>query len=142
MPINAFLVYNGFDADLYAITIYMRIKTLSDLAKPAVQAPLTFLPGCMTSRLVNETGTFIQYSVFVESTQPAARTWGIYKFNITFPTLCSSHQDPCPASAPPAASSGINLKLFQHLLATLNLPGISPSPSISSGSTEPIMENI
>ena len=87
VPISAFLVYNGFDADLYAITIYMRIKTLSNLAKPAVQASLTFLPGCMTSRLVNYMGTFIPFSVFMESTPHAARTWGLNKFNITFPTL-------------------------------------------------------
>ena len=35
MLISAFLVYNSFDADLDAITIYRRIKTLPDLAKLA-----------------------------------------------------------------------------------------------------------
>ena len=53
MPISAFLVYDGFDADLEVITIYGHIKNLDNLSEPAVQALLTFLHGCMTSRLVN-----------------------------------------------------------------------------------------
>ena len=142
MPISAFLVYNGFDMDIYFITIYRCIKTLDNLAKPAVQALITFLCGCMTSILVNDMGTLIPSSVFMDSTPPTALTWGINKFNITFQTLCSSHQEPGPASDPPAASSDINLNLFQHFLSTLNLPGLSPSPAIASGSTEPIMEDI
>ena len=116
MPISAFLVYNGFDVDLYAITIYRHTKTLPDLSEPAVQTLLTFLCGCMTSRLVNDTVTFIPSSVFMESTPPAARTWGLNKFNITFPTLCSSHHETGPASASPVSLSDINLKLFQHFL--------------------------
>ena len=96
----------------------------------------------MTRILVNDTGTFIPSSVFMELTTPADRTWGLNKFNTTFPTLCSSHQEPGPASDPPAASPDINLKLFQHFLSNLKLPGLSPSPAIASGSTQPILEDI
>ena len=120
----------------------MRINTLPNLAEPAVQALLTFLRGCITSRLINYTGTFILSRVFMESTPPAARMWGRNKFNIIFPTLCSSHHDLGPDSAPPAASSYIYLNLFQHFLSTFKLPGLSPSTAISRGSTEPIMEDI
>ena len=74
MIIITFLVYNGFDADLYTITIYRRTKTLPGLSKLAVQALIIFLRGSMTSRLVNDTRTFIPSSVFMESTPPAART--------------------------------------------------------------------
>ena len=77
MPISAFIFYNGFNADLDVITIYRRIKTLDNLAKPAIQTLLTFLCGCTTSRLVNDTGTFILSIVFMESTPLVARTWGI-----------------------------------------------------------------
>ena len=77
MPICAFLVYDGFDADLDAITIYRRITTLPDLSKPVVQALLTFLCGYMTIRLVNYTGTFIPSSVFKGSTPPGVHTWGL-----------------------------------------------------------------
>ena len=76
MTINSFLVYDGLNTDLDTITIYRRIKTLDNLDEPAIQALLTFLRGCMTSRLVNDTGTFIMYSVFMESKPPADRTWG------------------------------------------------------------------
>ena len=86
-PIIAFLVQNGFDEDLDTITIYKRIKTLDNLSEPYIQALLTFLHGCMTSRLVNDTGNFIPSIFFMDSTPPGARTWGLNKFNITFPTL-------------------------------------------------------
>ena len=52
------------------------------------------------------------------------------------------HQEPGPASAPPAASPDIDLKLFQHFLSALKLPGLPPPPAIASVSTEPIMEDI
>ena len=78
--------------------------------------------------MVNDTGTFIVSSVFMDSTPTAYLKWGINKFKITFPTLCYSHQDPGPASDPPATSPYINLNLLQHFLSTLKLPGISPSP--------------
>ena len=142
MPISAVLVYYSFDKDLDAITISRRVKTLDKLSEPAVQALLTFLRGCMTSRLVNDTGTFIPSSVFMDSTPPAACMWGLNKFNMTFPTLCSSHQEPGPDLDPPSASSDIYLNLFQHFLSTLKLPGLSPFPAIAGGSTEPIMEDI
>ena len=89
MPIRAFLVYNVFNADLESISIYRRIKTLYNLSEPSIQSLLTFLHGCMTSRLVNDTRTFITSSVFMDSIPPAACTRGINKFNITFTTLCS-----------------------------------------------------
>ena len=103
MPISAFRVYDGFDAELDTITIYRRIKNLPDLSELDFQELLTFLRDCMTSRLVNDTGNFIPSSVFMDSTPPAARTWGINKFNINFTTICSSHQEPGPASALPVA---------------------------------------
>ena len=87
MTIISFLVYYVFNADLYAITIYQRIKNLDNLNKPAIQEFLTFLRGCMTRIPVNNTGTFIPSSVFMDSTPPAARTWGINKLNITVTTL-------------------------------------------------------
>ena len=142
MIISAFLVYDGFDTYLDTIIIYRRIKTLPDLSEPAIQALLAFLCGCMTSILVNCTETFIPSSVFMESTPPAGLTWGLNKFNITFPTLLYSYQEPGTASDPPEAPSYINLNLFQKFLSTLKLPGVSPSPAISRGSTEPIMEDI
>ena len=74
MPISAFLFYDVFDVYIYAITIYRPIKTLDNLSKLAVQALLTFLCGCMTSRLENDTGTFILYSIFMDSNPPVART--------------------------------------------------------------------
>ena len=91
MLISAYIVYSGFYADPDATTIYRRIKTLDNLAKPSIQTLLTFLRGFMTNILVNDTITFIPYIVFMESTEPAYHTWGLNKFNITFPTLCSSH---------------------------------------------------
>ena len=139
MPIIEFLVYDGFDADLDAIAIYRRIKTLPDLVKPAVYAILTLLRGCRTIILVNYTGILIPFSVFMDSTPPADPTWGLNKLKITFPTLCSSYKEPGPYSAPPVASSYINLKLFQQFLPNIKLPRLSPSPEISSRSTEPIM---
>ena len=87
MPTSAFLVYDGFDADLDVITIYRHIKNLEKLSEPAVQALLTFLFGCMKSRLVNEMVTFILSSVFMYSTPPEAHKWGLNEFNITFPTI-------------------------------------------------------
>ena len=91
MLISSFLDYDGFDVNLDAITIYRRIKILPDLSKPAVQALHTFLRGCMASRMVNGTGTFILSRIFMESILPSVRTWGLNKFNITFTTICSSH---------------------------------------------------
>ena len=132
MPISAFLVYYGFDTDLDTITIYRPIKTLDNLSKPTVQTLLTFLRVCITRRLVNYKGTFIPSSVFMDSTPPEARTWGLNKFNITFPNLCSSHQEPGPASNPPAESSDIHLNSSQTFLSTLKLPGhplLLPSPA-------------
>ena len=122
MPISAFIFYNGFNADLDVITIYRRIKTLDNLYKTAIQALLTFLRGYMTSRLVNDTGTLIPSSVFMESTPPTTYMWGRNKFNTTFPTLCSPHQETGTDLAPPASSPYINLKLFQHFISAIKLP--------------------
>ena len=117
MPVSAFLVYDGFDADLDTIIIYRRIKTLDNLVKPAIQALLNFLRGCMTSILINDTGTFIPSNVFIDSTPSASHTWGLNKFNINFPTLFSPHKEPGPTSDPPAASPDININLFQRFLS-------------------------
>ena len=87
----------------------------------------------MTSRMVNDTGTFIPSNVLMESTTPVALTWGLNKVNITVTTLCSSHREPGTDSAPPTALSGINLNLFQHFLSTLKLPGLPPSTAIYRG---------
>ena len=73
IPISNFLVHDGFDADLDTITIYSHIKTLYNLAKPDIQALLTLLQGCMTSRLINDAGTFIMSNVFMDSIPPADR---------------------------------------------------------------------
>ena len=116
IPISAFLVYDGFYADLDIITIYRLIKTLDNVAEPAIQALFTFLRGCITRRLVNDTGNFIPTSVFMYSTPPVARKWGLNKFNITFPTLWYSHQESGPDSDPPASSQDININFFQHSL--------------------------
>ena len=132
MPISAFLVYDSLDAYLNAITIYRCIKDIYNLSEPAIQALPTFLRGCMISRMVNDTGTFILYIFFMESTPPAGRKWVLKKFNITFQTLSTPHQDPGPASDPPAASLDINLNLFQHFLSDLKLPGLSPPPIITN----------
>ena len=96
----------------------------------------------MTNRLVNYKRTFIPSSVFMDSTPPAAHTWGLKKFNIISPTICTLNQEPVPASAPPASSPDINLNLFQHYISALKLPGISPPPAITNAPTEPIMEDI
>ena len=117
MPVSAFLVYDGFDADLDTIIIYRRIKTLDNLVKPAIQALLNFLRGCMTSILINDTGTFIPSNVFIDSTPSASHTWGLNKFNINFPTLFSPHKEPGPTSDPPAASPDININSFQRFLS-------------------------
>ena len=89
IPISAFLVYDGFPTDLDAITIYRSIKNLNKLSEPAIQALLTLLHSCMTRRLVNDMRTFILSSFFTDLTPLEARTWGLNKFNRTFPTLCS-----------------------------------------------------
>ena len=130
MLISSFLVYDSFDADLDAITIYKRIKTLPDLSKLVAQTLLTFLRGFMTSTMVNDTGTFIPSIVFMDSSPPEARTWGLNKFIKTVTTLCSSHQDPGPDSAPPAASSDINLtrfNTFSQLSSSQGYPLLPPS---------------
>ena len=133
IPISDFLVYNGFDADLDAINIYRCIKNPYNLAKPAIRALLTFLRGCMTSILVNDTVTFIPSSVFMKSTPPSACKLWLNKLNITFPTVFTPHQEPVPASDPPVASRDNNLNLFQHFLSSLKLPGLSHLPAITNG---------
>ena len=65
ITISSLLVHDSFNTDLEAIKIYRRIKTLDNLNKPATQELFTFLRGCMTSRIVNNTGNFIPYSVFM-----------------------------------------------------------------------------
>ena len=56
--------------------------------------------------------------------------------------MCTPHQEQGTASAPPAASTDINLNLFQHFLSSLKLPDIFPPPEIAKGPTEYIMEDI
>ena len=112
MPISAFLVNDVFNADLDAITIYRGINTLENLNKPAIQALLTFLRECITSRLVNYTGTVTPSSVFMEATPPSAHIWGLKKCNTTFPNIYTPRQDPAPASAPTAFLTDINLNIF------------------------------
>ena len=142
VPISPFLVYDGLNADLDAIAIYRRIKTLENLNKPAIQALLTFICECTTRQLVDYTGNFIPPSVFVEPSPPAASKGGLNKFNTTLPTLCTPRQEPGPASARPAAFPDINLNLFQHFLSALKLPGISPPPTVTNSPIEPIIEDI
>ena len=84
---STFLVCDGFDIYLDVITIYRLIKTLDNVAEPAIQALFAFLRGSITRREVNDTGNFIPTSIFMYSTPPVACKWGLNKFNITFPTL-------------------------------------------------------
>ena len=142
MPIICFLVYNGLNTYLDAITIYRCINILEKNSKPTIQTLLTFLHGCMTSKLVDNKRNFIPSRVFMESNPFVARTWGLNKFNINFPNLCTLNQEPVPASDPTASSSDINLNSFQHFISSLKLTGISHTPAITKVSTEPIMEDI
>ena len=135
---GAFLVYYGFNTDLGSITIYKRVKTLYHQDEPSTQALLTFLWGCMTIRLVRDKRSFVPSSVFMESNPPTALTWGLKKFNTNFPNLFTPHQQPYLAAD--TSSPNINLKLFQHFLSVLKLPGLSPAPAITTGPTEPIVE--
>ena len=132
MTISTFLVYYGLKTDLDAITIYRHIKTLDNLNEPAIQELLTFLLGCMASRILNDMGTFIHISVFMEATPTEACKWGLKAFNTTFPTLYTQYQEPGPDQPPPAASPDINLNLFQHFISDPNLQGIPPPPSIDN----------
>ena len=59
IPICTFLVYNGFNIYLDLILIYKSIKNLFQQDKPDTQALLTFLIGCITGRIFNDTVTVI-----------------------------------------------------------------------------------
>ena len=94
----------------------------------------------MAGRIVNDTVTFIPYSVFVESTPPSARMCVLKELNTTFPNLFTPHQKPDPAAD--TALPNININLFRKFLLALKLPGISPEPVIATGPTEPITEEL
>ena len=51
MPIPAFLVYDGFEMDIDAVTVYKCVHALANLDETNMLALLSFLRGCMTSRL-------------------------------------------------------------------------------------------
>ena len=107
--ISIFLVYDSFNSDLDDITIYKCVKILDNLNEPFIQALITFLRGCITSRLVNDTGTFIPSSVFMEATPPLECTWGLKTFNTTLQTLWTPHQEPVPDLTTPSTSPDIIL---------------------------------
>ena len=94
----------------------------------------------MNIRLVNDTGTFLPSSLFVEATPTAERMWGLKKLNKTPPNLFTPHQDPYTYEA--TASTDIHPKLFHKFLSDLKLLGISPATVITTGTTEPITEEV
>ena len=117
MPIITFLVYDGFDMDLDAVTIYKRVQNLHNQQDPHVQAMLHFLRGCMTKRYKTnkDPTTFVDASYFLANPHPTAREWALRKFHESFPAL--TQNNPQAASI---TSQQPSFQLIQSLLQALN----------------------
>ena len=50
IPIPTYLVYDGFEKDLDAVTVYKRVKVLLTTDEPYIASFLSFLRACTTSR--------------------------------------------------------------------------------------------
>ena len=113
MPIPAFLVYDGFDKDLDAVTVYKRVHALANLEEPNMLALSSFLRGCMTSRLKHDVNTYAASQVFMAAPPPTARSWGVQKLSASFPALARA---PMPS---PSLGTDPNAALMAALLKSL-----------------------
>jgi len=113
MPIPAFIVYDGFEKDLDAVTVYKRVQALANRDVPSMIALSAFLRGCMTARLKNDTNTYASSQVFMAAPSPAARGWGVQKLISSFPALTR------PQMPGPSPSTDPNMALMAALLKSL-----------------------
>ena len=81
MPIPAFLVYDGFEIDIDAVTVYKRVHALANLDEPNMLALSSFLRVCMTIRLKNDVNTDAASQVFMAAPPPTVRGWGVQKLS-------------------------------------------------------------
>eukprot|EP00957_Ditylum_brightwellii_P196406 14965069-Ditylum_brightwellii.AAC.1 len=58
-PLHAFLLYNGFEADLQAKELYKRVLSLDNQANPYMTDAQIFLHTCLIKRNVNNPKTFV-----------------------------------------------------------------------------------
>jgi len=87
LPIPSFLVYDGFETVINAVTVYHRVSALDNQGEPNIVALSAFLRGCMTSRNQRDYNTYSASQVFMASSPPAARAWGVQKLLTSFPAL-------------------------------------------------------
>ena len=140
MLIVTFLVYDSFDQDLDAVTVYKQVQNLHNQQEPHVQAILHFLQGCMVKRYKTnkDPTTYVHSSFSLANPHPTAREWALHKFQENFPALQN------PQTAPPSTQNQQpNLQLIQTLLQALNpQAAISAMTTQAPGPTAPKYEEL
>ena len=141
MPIITFLVYDGFEQDLDAVTVYKRVQNLHNQTEPHVQAMLQFLRGCMVKRYKTnkDPTTYVDPKIFFANQHPVAPEWALRKFQATFPSLQSNPQTASQTTQVPNP----NLQLIQTLLQALNPQAATVATSTPQpGPTAPKYEEL
>eukprot|EP00957_Ditylum_brightwellii_P064845 4919553-Ditylum_brightwellii.AAC.1 len=72
-PLPAFLLYNGFEADLQAEELYEQVLSLNNQAEDYIMHAQNFLRTCLVKRNVNDPKTFVDPAVFMSTAPSAAK---------------------------------------------------------------------
>ena len=87
MPIPLFLVYDGSETYLDAVTVCHHVNALDNQEEQHIVALSAFLRECMTSRNQRDSNTYSTSQVFMASSSPAERAQGVQKLLTSFPSL-------------------------------------------------------
>ena len=123
MPIPSFQVYNGFETDFDAITVYNRVSALDNQRDQNIVALSAFLRGFMTSRNQRDSNTYSASQVFMASSPPTARVWGVQKLLNYFPALKPKRE----ANKTPTPNAVLMAALLKSLIPQASSSSISPA---------------
>ena len=134
IPIPAYLVYDGFEKDLDAVTVYKRVKALLTTDDPYIASILSFLRACTTSRNKDDNSTYDSTDTFMAAVPAVANTWGLQKFKTLYPLLCAR---PAAISGAPGGETP-SVKFFETMLQALhNTKNAKPSEETGPTANNP-----
>ena len=74
MPLPSFIIYDGFDKDLWAAEIYERVCHMDNQADPLWVAARNFLKSCMVKRRATDKRSFVNAPIFITTPPPARQS--------------------------------------------------------------------
>ena len=93
-PIPAFLVFDGFNADLDAANVLERILVSEHKNTPVCEHASKFLRSCLSSHNAGDNKPYLPQELLLAPPSIEARRWASHRFAECFPSLTSQQAPP------------------------------------------------